>query len=57
MLLVGSDPRPARVSQARNRTANGVERTVPFGPYCYTITIIWYALHGHRRSDVAARRK
>jgi hypothetical protein len=31
--------------QAHNRTRAAVERTVPFGLYCYTITVAWYALH------------
>ena len=36
--------------QARNRTENAVRRTVPFGLYCYSITAIWYTLHGHNRT-------
>jgi hypothetical protein len=43
--------------QARNRTRNAVERTTPFALYCYTITVIWYALHGHRPADTAERRE
>ncbi|MBR7827910.1 transposase [Actinospica sp. MGRD01-02] len=43
--------------QARNRTENAVRRTVPFGLYCYTITVIWYTLHGHHPADAAARRE
>jgi len=36
--------------QARNRTENAVRRTMPFGLYCYSITAIWYTLHGHNRT-------
>ncbi|WP_327241481.1 IS701 family transposase [Streptomyces sp. NBC_01320] len=45
------------VGQAQNRTRSAVERTVPFGLYCYTITVAWYALHGHHPRDVAERRE
>ncbi|MFI6850663.1 MULTISPECIES: transposase [unclassified Kitasatospora] len=44
------------VGQARSRTENAVRRTVPFGLYCYTITVVWYALHGHHPSDAADHR-
>lgn len=44
------------VGQARNRTENAVRRTVPFGLYCYSITVIWYALHGHHANDAADHR-
>ncbi|SRR6266540_409931 len=44
------------VGQARNRTTTAVERTVPFGLFCYSILIIWYALHGHDHTDAAQRR-
>ncbi|MFE7330091.1 hypothetical protein ACFU8W_35035 [Streptomyces sp. NPDC057565] len=43
--------------QAHNRTRHAVERTVPFGLYCYTITVVWYALHGHHPSDAADHRE
>lgn len=43
--------------QAHNRTRAAVERTVPFGLYCYTITVAWYALHGHQPGDVAEHRR
>nr|WTB35026.1 transposase [Streptomyces sp. NBC_00830]WTB35045.1 transposase [Streptomyces sp. NBC_00830] len=43
--------------QAHNRTRAAVERTVPFGLYCYTITVVWYALHGHHPGDVAEHRE
>jgi len=45
------------VGQARNRTENAVRRTVPFGLYCYTITVLWYTLHGHHPNDAADRRE
>jgi DDE superfamily endonuclease len=44
------------VGQARNRTAQAVNRTWAFGMYVYTIVVIWYALHGHRSGIVADRR-
>jgi hypothetical protein len=50
-------PGPARVGQARSRTENAVRRTVPFGLYCYSITVVWYALHGHHPNDAADRRE
>ncbi|MGC9498565.1 hypothetical protein [Streptomyces sp. WG7] len=43
--------------QAHNRTRAAVERTVPFGLCCYTITVAWYALHGHQPGDVAEHRR
>ncbi|MFD4761414.1 hypothetical protein ACFWOJ_21805 [Streptomyces sp. NPDC058439] len=45
------------VGQAHRRTRRAVARGVPFGLYCYTITVIWYALHGHHPADVAERRE
>ena len=45
------------VGQARNRVRRAVERTVPFGFLCQTITIAWYALHGDPDSDLHARRQ
>ncbi|MFJ3235706.1 transposase [Streptomyces sp. NPDC086787] len=45
------------VGQARSRTQRAVERTVPFGLYCYTITVVWYALHGHHPADAAEHRE
>ena len=44
------------VGQARNRVTKAVERTVPFGLFCYSLLIIWYTLHGHPSTDVAHRR-
>lgn len=45
------------VGQARNRVQQAVERTVPFGFLCQTITIAWYQLHGDPNRDVRARRR
>ncbi|WP_438289547.1 IS701 family transposase [Streptomyces sp. HUAS TT7] len=44
------------VGQARNRTRRAVERTVPFGLYCYTITVLWYTRYGHHPNDAAEHR-
>lgn len=44
------------VGQARNRTRTAVERTVPFGFLCQTLTVTWYALHGEAEADVQRRR-
>ena len=44
------------VGQARNRTAQAVNRTWAFGMYVYTIVVLWYALHGHRSGIVTDRR-
>jgi hypothetical protein len=44
------------VGHARNRVALAVQRTVPFGFLSMTLTILWYALHGHHPQVVAARR-
>ncbi len=43
--------------QAQSRTRHAVERTVPFSLYCYTITVVWYALHGHHPADAAEHRE
>jgi DDE superfamily endonuclease len=45
------------VGQARNRTPQAVQRTVPFGLLCHTITITWYALHGNPTDDVNRARR
>ncbi|MFE2964362.1 transposase [Streptomyces sp. NPDC059340] len=45
------------IGQARTRTRAAVERTAPFALYCYTITVVWYALYGHHPSDAADRRE
>lgn len=42
--------------QARNRVPKAVQRTVPFGLFCHSILIVWYALHGHHQDDAAHRR-
>ena len=34
-----------------------MRRTIPFGLYCYTITVIWYTLRGHHPADVADQRE
>ncbi len=44
------------VGEARNRVKLAVQRTVPFGLLCQSITIAWYALHGDPAGDVRARR-
>jgi hypothetical protein len=44
------------VGQARNRTPRAVERTVPFGLYTQSLTIIWYTRHGYQPEHVTARR-
>lgn len=44
------------IGQAHHRTRRAVQRGVPFGLYCYTITVIWYALHGHHPQDAAGHR-
>jgi hypothetical protein len=44
------------VGQARNRTAQAVNRTWAFGMYVYSIVVIWYAVSGHRSQIVADRR-
>ncbi len=46
----------AGVGQARNRTRRAVERTLPFGLLCLSLTIVWYAAHGQPAADVAAHR-
>jgi hypothetical protein len=42
--------------EARNRVRRAVERTVPFALLTHTLVVIWYARHGHDRSDIASRR-
>jgi hypothetical protein len=44
------------IGQARNRLQRAVERTVPFQFVVYSLVIVWYALHGHHRDDLAQRR-
>lgn len=45
------------VGEARNRAEHAVRRTVPFQFLTMTLTIIWYALHGHHPSDVQEHRQ
>ena len=45
------------IGDARNRVKRAVERTVPFGFLCQTLTIVWYQLHGDPDRDVRARRR
>jgi hypothetical protein len=42
--------------EARNRTRRAVERTVPFALLIHTLVVVWYARHGHDRSDIDQRR-
>jgi len=44
------------VGQPRNRVPAAVARTVPFGLFCHSILVIWYATAGHDRDDAAQRR-
>jgi hypothetical protein len=44
------------VGQARKRTRRAVERTVPFGLFCFSVVTLWYALHGHAPDDVTGHR-
>ncbi len=45
------------VGEARNRVKQAVERTVPFGLLCQSLTICWYALNGQAEKDVKHRRQ
>ncbi len=42
------------VGEARNRVRKAVERTVPFGLFCHSILIVWYARHGHEHTRAVA---
>lgn len=44
------------VGDARNRTQQAVERTVPFQFLTMTLTILWYHDHGHHPNVVAEHR-
>ena len=44
------------VGDAQNRATRAVQRTVPFQFLAMTITILWYALHGHHPDVVADHR-
>jgi hypothetical protein len=43
--------------QARNRTSQAVERTVPFAPYIQSVVIAWYHLYGHSPAVTTDRRR
>jgi hypothetical protein len=45
------------VGEARNRVRSAVERTVPFGLLCQSLTIAWYALNADPAADVQRRRQ
>ena len=45
------------VGEARNRAEKAVKRTVPFQFLAITLTITWYALHGHHPDDVTEHRQ
>lgn len=44
------------VGEARNRARRAVERTVPFQFLCMSLTIVWYAVHGHHPDVVREHR-
>jgi DDE superfamily endonuclease len=44
------------VGEARNRTPNAVQRTVPFGLTAQTLVVIWYTQTGHHPDIVTERR-
>ena len=46
----------AGVGDAENRTEKAVLRTVPFQFLTMTLTIAWYALHGHNPDDIDQHR-
>jgi len=46
----------AGVGDAENRTEKAVKRTAPFQFLTMTLTITWYALHGHHPDDIAEHR-
>ncbi len=45
------------MGHARNRTREGVERTVPFQFLAMTLTIIWYHASGHHPDVVEEHRE
>jgi hypothetical protein len=47
----------AGVGDAHNRTPLAVQRTVPFQFLTMTLTVVWYALHGHHPGDVQEHRE
>lgn len=46
----------AGVGEAQSRTRLAVERSAPFAFLCLSLTVVWYALAGHRDDDLARRR-
>jgi hypothetical protein len=44
------------VGDARNRTRQAVQRTVPFGFLVQSLVIAWYAITGYDPADIRARR-
>jgi len=46
----------AGVGDAENRTEQAVKRTVPLQFLAMTLTLTWYALHGHHPDDIAEHR-
>ena len=44
------------VGEARNRTQQAVERTVPFGLQAQTLVVIWYHLAGHSPGVISEHR-
>jgi hypothetical protein len=43
------------IGQTRNRLQRAVERTAPFQFVVYSLVVVWYALHGYHRDDLATR--
>ena len=43
------------VGHARTRVPAAVQRTVPLGLTAHTLTVLWYARHGHDPADVTDR--
>jgi transposase len=42
--------------EARNRSREAVERTIPFALLVHTLIVCWYARHGYDPADIDARR-
>ena len=47
----------AGVADARNRTQNAVQRTVPFGFYSMSILVVWFAASGVDHDAIVAERR
>ncbi|GAA0930663.1 IS701 family transposase [Virgisporangium aurantiacum] len=43
------------IGQTRTRTPRAVERAVPLALTAHTLTVLWYARHGHDPADVSDR--